>query len=430
MDYFEYRRGTLHCEDVPVQRIIDTVGTPTFIYSLGTARMHFRRLAEAFEGHDVEICYSVKVNGSLALLAALAREGCGFDIVSAGELYRVQRAGGQARKVVFAGVGKTEREMTVAVRSGIGMFNVESWPEAERLNHVAQRARRRVRAAFRLNPDVDAHTHAHITTGRKENKFGLPIDAAMEIFERARKRLKHVDFIGIHMHIGSQITDVAPYCAALERGLRVIDKLRARGHSIRVLNLGGGLGIVYHKERPSTAARFGAAILPLLRGRDLKLLLEPGRFIVGNAGILATCVSYVKETPNKTFVVVDSGMNDLIRPSLYGAYHEIVPVKPRRSTRRRVDVVGPICESADFLAKDRVLALPRAGDLLAVRSAGAYGYVMSSNYNGRPRAAEVLVDGRRFWVVRQRETNADLVRGEMIPAAIAPRPRTGTDRAH
>ncbi|MBN2370728.1 MAG: diaminopimelate decarboxylase [Vicinamibacteria bacterium] len=420
MDLFHYRKNELYCENVPVRRIAATTGTPTFVYSLGTALMHYQRLLEAFDGHEVQICYSVKANGNLALLAALARAGCGFDIVSAGELYRVRRAGGKARDVVFAGVGKTADEMEQAIRAGIGMFNIESWSEAKLLDRTASKLGRRVRAAFRLNPDVDAHTHAHVTTGRKDNKFGLPIEEAEDLFARARRSLRQIEIMGVHMHIGSQITEVAPYTKALARALAAIRRLRARGHEIRTLNLGGGLGIVYHRERPSTAKEFAAAILPLLRGQNLRLLIEPGRFVVGNAGILVTRVIYLKETPSRTFVIVDSGMNDLIRPSLYDAYHEVVPLALRasRGPRRRVDIVGPICESADFLAKDRLMPIPKPDQLVAVRSAGAFGFVMSSNYNGRPRAAEVLVDGGRFWTVRRRETHADLVRGETVPEAI------------
>jgi diaminopimelate decarboxylase len=420
MDMFHYRNSALYCEKVPVGRIAAAAGTPTFVYSLGTALMHYQRLVEAFAGHDVRICYSVKANGNLALLASLARAGCSFDIVSAGELYRVRRAGGKARDVVFAGVGKTEDEMAQAIRAGIGMFNIESWSEAESLDRVARKLGRRVRAAFRLNPDVDAHTHAHITTGRKQDKFGLPIEEAEELFTRARRGLRQLEITGVHMHIGSQITEVMPYKKALSRALAAIRRLRARGHAIQTLNLGGGLGIIYHKERPSTAKEFAAAILPLLRGQQLQLLLEPGRFVVGNAGILVTRVTYLKQVSNKTFVIVDSGMNDLIRPSLYGAYHEVVPLDRRasRGRRRRVDIVGPICESADFIAKNRLMSPPKPGQLLAIRSAGAFGFVMSSNYNGRPRAAEVLVSGRRFWTVRRRESYADLVRGETIPGAL------------
>jgi diaminopimelate decarboxylase len=424
MDLFHYRRGVLHCEDVPLQRIADKVGTPTYVYSLGTALEHYRRLERAFRGVDCQIYYSVKANSNVALMAALAREGCGFDVFSGGELFRVRRAGGQMRKTVFAGVGKTEAELALAVKAGIQMFNMESWPEAELLNAVARKLGRYVLADFRINPDVDAHTHAHITTGRSENKFGVPIAQAPELYAKAR-RLSHVGVVGVHLHIGSQITEVTPYQSAIRKTLALVKTLRAQGHTIVSFNLGGGLGIIYDRERPSTAQHFAESILPLIQGHGLRLLLEPGRFIVGNAGVMLTRVLYIKPTASKVFVIVDSGMNDLIRPTLYNAYHAIVPLSQAqaRRARKRVDVVGPICESGDFLAKNRLLALPRAGQCLAVRSTGAYGFVMASNYNSRPRAAEVLVDGRRFFVVRRRETLADLVRGECIPAHLRRRRR-------
>jgi diaminopimelate decarboxylase len=424
MDLFQYRRGMLHCEDVPLQKIADSVGTPTYVYSLGTVLEHYRRLVRAFHGVDCQIYYSVKANSNMALMAALAREECGFDVFSGGELFRVRRAGGKMRRTVFAGVGKTEAELAAAVKAGIEMFNMESWPEAELLNSVARKLGRRVKADFRINPNVDAHTHAHITTGRSENKFGVPIAQAPELYGKAR-RLSHVEVCGVHLHIGSQITDVSPYQAAIRKTLTLVKALRARGHKIETFNLGGGLGIIYDRERPSTAQQFAESILPLIQGQGLRLLLEPGRFIVGNAGMMLTRVLYIKPAASKTFVIVDSGMNDLIRPTLYDAYHAIVPLSEReaRGERKKVDVVGPICESGDFLAKNRLLALPRAGQCLAVRSTGAYGFVMSSNYNSRPRAAEVLVDGRRFFVVRRRETLADLVRGESIPVHLKRRAR-------
>jgi diaminopimelate decarboxylase len=356
-------------------------------------------------------------------MAALAREGSGFDVFSGGELFRVRRAGGDVSKVVFAGVGKTTAELELAVRARIQMFNIESWPEAQALDAVARRLGRCVQADFRINPDVDAHTHAHITTGTAETKFGVAIERAAALYDRARRELRHVELSGVHLHIGSQITEIAPYRLALRKTLALIAELRRRGHVIRTLNLGGGLGIIYAREHPSTASEFAGAIAPLLQGQGLRLLFEPGRFIVGNAGVLLTRVLYIKPARQKTFVIVDGGMNDLIRPALYDAYHEIVPVAAvaPRGAKHQVDVVGPICESSDFFAKNRRMALPAAGDVLAVRSAGAYGFVMSSNYNARPRAAEVLVDGSRFWVVKRRETLADLVRGETIPPALGPK---------
>jgi len=423
MDFFDYKRGILHCEGVRLDSIAEGVGTPTYVYSLGTALHHYHRLAEAFRGIDHQIYYSVKANSNVGLMAALAREGCGFDVFSGGELFRVKKAGAAMDKVVFAGVGKTEAEMALGVRSRIQMFNIESWPEAVQLDAIARRLGRRVLADFRVNPDVDAHTHAHITTGTAETKFGVPLAGAVAMYERARRELPNVELTGVHLHIGSQITESEPYREALRKTLRLIEALRARGHRILTLNLGGGLGIIYRKERTNTALQFAKAVTPLLRGQGLKLLIEPGRFIVGNAGILLTRVLYVKPARGKTYVIVDSGMNDLLRPALYGAHHEIVPVdgRSKRPKTRRIDVVGPICESSDFLAKDRVMRLPEAGDLLAVRSAGAYGFVMSSNYNTRPRAAEVLVSGKRFELARRRETYNDLVRGERVPSLVGRR---------
>jgi diaminopimelate decarboxylase len=420
MDFFDYRRGILHCEGVRLGAVAERFGTPTYVYSVGTALHHYRRLAEAFRDIDHQIYYSVKANSNIGLMAALAREGCGFDVFSGGELFRVRKAGAAMDKVVFAGVGKTAEEIALGVRSRIQMFNIESWPEAEALDGIARRLGRRVVADFRVNPDVDAHTHAHITTGTAESKFGVPLAGAVAMYDRARRELPNVELTGVHLHIGSQITESEPYREALRRTLSLIEALRGRGHRILTLNLGGGLGIIYEKERTNTAQQFARAVTPLLRGRGLKLLVEPGRFIVGNAGILLTRVLYVKPARGKTFVIVDSGMNDLLRPALYGAHHEIVPVDGRgkHPQTRRIDVVGPICESSDFLAKDRTMRLPEAGDLLAVRSAGAYGFVMSSNYNTRPRAAEVLVSGKRFELARRRESYSDLVRGERVPSLV------------
>ncbi len=425
MDFFDYRRGVLHCEGVALDEIAGAQGTPTYVYSLGTVLHHYRRLVEAFRGIDHQIYYSVKANSNVALMAALAREGCGFDVFSGGELYRVKKAGADMGRVVFAGVGKTGAELELGVRSRIQMFNIESWPEAVLLDSIARRLGRRIVADFRVNPDVDAHTHAHITTGTAETKFGVPLSGAVALYEQARRELTHVELIGVHLHIGSQITELEPYRQALHKTLALIEALRARGHRVVTLNLGGGLGIIYRKERTSTARQFAQAVKPLVRGRGLTLLIEPGRFVVGNAGVLLTRVLYVKPARGKTFVIVDAGMNDLIRPAFYGAHHEIVPVDARleRPPARRVDVVGPLCESSDFLAKDRSMRLPEAGDLLAVRSAGAYAFVMSSNYNTRPRAAEVLVSGRRFEVARRRETYADLLRGEGVPALVRAGPR-------
>jgi diaminopimelate decarboxylase len=419
VDEFSFKKSRLFCEDVAIEKIARRAGTPVYVYSLGTILGHFRKLKQAFEGLDHLICFSMKANSNLAILAALAREGCGFDIVSGGELFRLKKAGADMKKVIFAGVGKSADEIRMAVKAGIYMFNIESWPEAEQIEEVAAAMGKKVRVDFRLNPNVDAHTHAYITTGKSENKFGMPMEQAPALFQKARA-LKHLQVSGIHLHIGSQITEVEPYLKALNKATATIRELRGMGHTVQTLNLGGGLGIVYDKEEPSTAAEFARAVAPLLSDLKVKLILEPGRFIVGNAGILVTKVLYLKEASRKTFVVVDSAMNDLIRPSLYDAFHAIVPVKQdgNRGEVKLVDVVGPVCESGDFLAKDRKMMLPQAGDLLAIRSTGAYGFVMASNYNTRPRAAEILVDGPDWTTVRRRETLADLVRGESIPAAL------------
>lgn len=418
MDHFFYKNSAYQCEGVALSAIAAKVGTPTFVYSLATLRHHARQIIDAFGPQAGEgpalVCYALKANGNLAVLKALADMGCGFDLVSAGELARVMAAGGDPGLTVFAGVGKTDAEIQFALKAGIFMFNIESLAEAERLNALAGRAGKKVRADFRLNPDVDAHTHRHITTGKKGSKFGLPIADAAALWAKA-KAWRNLDVTGVHLHIGSQITEVKPFQLAVRRAVDTVEMLRRKGHRIETLNLGGGLGIIYHRERPATPAEFAAAIRPITNGHGLKLILEPGRYIVGNAGVLLARVTYLKKAGAKNFVIVDAAMNDLIRPSLYEAYHEIVPAKKSAARAVKADVVGPICESTDFLARDRSMPLPKQGDLLVVRGAGAYGFAMSSNYNARPRAAEVLVDGRRWQIVRERETFEDLMRGESIP---------------
>jgi diaminopimelate decarboxylase len=413
MDDFTRRRGELFCEDVPLARLAKAHGTPLFVYSLNTLLSHYRKIQSAFADLAPLICYSVKANSNLSLLAELQRAGAGMDIVSGGELTRVLAVGVAADKVVYAGVGKTDAEITGALRAGILMFNVESEPELRRIARIARRIRTPARVALRINPDVDAHTHHYITTGSKENKFGLSIPVAVGLFKLAR-RLPQVAAVGLHMHIGSQITTATPYLQALQRLVGLVRDLRAAGNTIEWLNIGGGLGIIYDEERPQTADEFARAVLPLVQDLGCKLVLEPGRFIVGNAGCLLTQVEYVKRGHLKTFAIVDAGMNDLIRPSLYHAFHTIVPVAaPRPGRTLLTDVVGPICESGDFLGKDRHLPRLREGDLLAVRSAGAYSMSMASNYNSRPRAAEVLVTGGRARVIRRRETWDDLVATEI-----------------
>jgi diaminopimelate decarboxylase len=420
MDYFEYRNGELFAEGVPIQRIAREVGTPTYIYSLATLRRHFRVFDQAFSRIPHLICFSVKVNSNLAVLRTFVREGAGFDIVSGGELFRVLKAGADPQKIVFSGIGKTKEEMEYALKAGILMFNVESEQELAALDETAGRLGKKAPISLRVNPDVDPQTHPYISTGMKKSKFGIDIKRSMEIYKKA---LPHLEVIGVDCHIGSQLTSTQPFVDALSRVREYLDRvlagsLKKEGVHIRYLDLGGGLGIRYKDEEPPHPNEYAEALIRELEGLDVTLILEPGRVIVGNAGILVTQVLYLKETVEKKFVVVDGAMNDLIRPALYGSYHAIRPVVDRPGEKIVADVVGPICESGDFFAKDREIERPEQGDLLAVMSAGAYGFIMASNYNSRPRAAEVLVDGESFHVVRRRETLEDLVSGEAIPAIL------------
>ncbi len=414
MHHFNYREGVLHCEDVPLREIALEVGTPCYVYSYSTLIRHFRVMDEAFSAIPHLVCFAVKANSNIAVLKALAKEGSGMDVVSGGELFRALRAGVDPERIVFAGVGKTAQEMEYALRVGILMFNVESDQELETLEEVACRLKIKAPVALRVNPDVDPKTHPYISTGLKKSKFGIAIEEIVEEYETAA-RLPCIQVRGVHCHIGSQITQVAPFVEALGKVLGLVDRLRGLGLDISYVDMGGGLGIQYKDESPPPPAELASAIRPLLEGRGLTLILEPGRVIAGNAGILLTKVLYLKKGRVKRFVVVDAAMNDLARPSLYGAYHAILPVEERAAGAMVADVVGPICESGDFLAQDRELPELKQGDLLAVMSAGAYGFTMSSNYNSRPRVAEVLVSGDRFWVVRERERYEDLVRGERIP---------------
>lgn len=414
MHDFKFKKGELHCEGVPLGKIAREAGTPLYVYSSETLTNHYRRLDKAFGSVPHMICYSVKSNSNIAICRALAREGAGFDIVSGGELRRVLKAGASPDEVVFAGVGKTAEEIAAALKKGILFFTVESVGELEAIGAAAGRLRRTARVAVRVTPDVDARTHHYITTGRKKNKFGLDPERARLAYEKMLG-MKWIDPVGIQMHIGSQITETEPYVKAIRRLRPLIRRVGNMGIYLKYFDIGGGLGIVYDEETPSTARKFASAVLPEIEGLGMFLVLEPGRFIAGNAGVMLTRVLYVKRSFGKTFVVVDAAMNDLIRPSLYDAYHRIVPVK--RGGRRKIvaDVVGPVCESGDFFAKERKMAEPEPGDLLAVMSAGAYGFSMSSNYNSRRRAAEVLVKGRRFEVIRERESYGDLTRLEKIP---------------
>jgi len=422
MHHFEYRDGELFAEGVPVRRVAREVGTPAYIYSLATLRRHYRVFDQAFAGSPHIICYSVKANSSLAVLRTFAKEGGGFDIVSGGELFRALKAGADPRKIVFSGVGKKREEIEYALNSGILMFNVESEQELTFVNEVARSLGKRAPISLRVNPDVDPKTHPYISTGMKKSKFGIDIKRSMELYKKALC-LPHLEVIGVDCHIGSQLTSLLPFVDALSRVREYLDKvlvgyLRKEGADIRYLDLGGGLGIRYKDEEPPQPNEYAAALIRGLEGLKVTLILEPGRVIVGNAGILVTEVLYLKETDEKKFVVVDGGMNDLIRPALYGSYQEIRPIVRREAERIVADVVGPICESGDFFAKDREIPRPQPGDLLAIMSAGAYGFVMASNYNAHPRPPEVLVDGDNFYVVRQRESFEDLVKGEVIPPVL------------
>jgi diaminopimelate decarboxylase len=413
VNHFQRKGGVLHAESVPLERLAERYGTPLYVYSTATLTRHWKVLHRSLAGLRHVVCYAVKANSNLAVLSLFARLGSGFDIVSGGELYRVRRAGGDPRKVVFSGVGKTDEEIAFALEAGVRVLNVESAPELARISIVARRLGRRAPIALRVNPDVDPKTHPYISTGLRDNKFGVSVDDARRLYPIAAQD-PAFEVKGIACHIGSQITTVRPFLDAIDRVLALARDLGRQGIRFDHLDVGGGLGITYSDETPPDPDEYGAAIKKALARFDGEVLLEPGRVLVGNAGVLATRVLYVKRSGRKTFVVVDAAMNDLVRPSYYGAHHEIERCGPPRPGAREIvcDVVGPICESSDFLARRRRMPEPRAGDLLVVRSAGAYGFSMSSNYNARPRAAELLVDGDRAHVARRRETWADLVRGE------------------
>jgi len=420
MNYFEYRHGELYCEQVPVSRIAKELGTPCYVYSHATLVRHFRAYDSAFKNIPHVIAFAMKANSNLAILRLMAKEGSGADIVSGGELFRALKAGVPASKIVFAGVGKAPDEIRDALKADILMFNVESPAELHAINEVAAAVGRKARVALRINPDIDPKTHPYISTGFKKSKFGIAADRAMEEFALASS-LSHIEVVGVHAHIGSQLTEVAPFIEALKKVVTLIQDLQGQGVNVRYLNIGGGLGITYSDEKPPLPQDLSDAILPLVQNLKLTLVMEPGRVIVGNAGILVTKALYRKEGEAKTFVIVDAAMNDLIRPSLYGAYHEIRPVDEEagRRAKQQVDIVGPVCESGDFLAKDRMLAAVKPGELLAVMSAGAYGFVMASNYNSRPRVPEALIKDGEIHVIRVRETYDDLVKGEAIPAFLS-----------
>ncbi|PTQ88377.1 diaminopimelate decarboxylase [Agitococcus lubricus] len=413
MTFFSYQHGRLCAENSDLSQLAHQYGTPLYVYSRAALEAHYRAFDEAFSGVAHQVCYAVKANSNLAVLNVLARLGAGFDIVSGGELARVLAAGGDASKVVFSGLGKQDAEIATALEAGIACFNVESAAELERIHRVAVSLGKQAPVSLRVNPDVDAQTHPYISTGLKENKFGIAIDEALAVYQHAAS-LSGLNVIGIDCHIGSQLTSTTPFADALDRVLAMIDTLAQHGIVIEHLDIGGGLGVRYRDETPPTPAEYAQALLGKLQGRTLTVYLEPGRAIAANAGILLTKVEFLKPTNYKNFAIIDAAMNDLIRPSLYGAWMDIIPVQPHTDIdKQRYDVVGAVCETGDFLGKDRDLAL-RAGDLLAVCGAGAYGFVMSSNYNTRGRAAEIMVDGDKSYVIRRRETIADLLALESV----------------
>jgi diaminopimelate decarboxylase len=414
MHHFHYRQDELYCENISLRELVHAVGTPCYVYSHATLLHHFKVFDESFAKCPHLTCYSVKANSNLAILRFFASLGGGADIVSRGELFRARQAGIAPERIVYSGVAKKADEIDYALNEDILMFNVESSQELELINKIASKRDCKARIALRVNPDVDPGTHPYISTGMKKNKFGIDIERALGEYEHA-DRSDHLEIAGIDFHIGSQLTEVAPFVDALKRLRLLIDRLEKQGIFIRYLDLGGGLGITYDQESPPHPQEYAQAVLQELKSLDCTLIFEPGRVIVGNAGILLTRVLYTKQTPIKNFVIVDAAMNDLVRPSLYGAYHHIQPLERKNREEQVVDVVGPICETGDFLARDRGLPSVSPGEYLAVMSAGAYGFTMASNYNSRPRPPEVLVKDDQFYVIRKRESQEDLIRGESIP---------------
>ena len=413
MHWFQYREGILHAEEVPLREIGEQFGTPLFVYSQATIDRHINTIDGAFRDIDHLTCYSVKANSCGALLSLLAGRGIGADIVSGGELFRALRAGIPAERIVYSGVGKTESEIRYALESGILAFNVESESELAAINRIAGELGRKAPVSFRINPDVDPKTHPYISTGLRKNKFGISHSETLRVYREA-SALPNIEIVGIDAHIGSQLIDVTPFRAVANRLAGLIADIRGLGIDLKIADIGGGLGIKYDNELPPDPGEWASMIIPVLQETGCKLIIEPGRSLIGNAGVLLTRVLYIKKNIEKTFIIVDAGMNDLTRPSLYGSFHSILPMEDRGAEERTVDVVGPICESGDFLAKDRSLRMPCEGDLLAVMSAGAYGMSMSSNYNSRPRAAEVMVQGNTVTLVTARETYEDLVAKERM----------------
>lgn len=414
MSNFDYKNDELFCEDVPLKKIAEEVGTPFYVYSADEIRKQYLNFYNSFAKTDRIVCYAVKACANIGVLALLAKEGCGADIVSGGELHRALKAGMDSSKIVYAGVGKTEKEIRFALNSDILMFNVESRQELDIINETAQQEGKRARVALRVNPNVDAKTHPYISTGMKKNKFGIPAETVRDEYRYA-KSLKNIEPVGIHCHIGSQLTEISPFRDSAEILIEIIRDLRKENINIRYLDLGGGLGITYKDETAPSRKEYADALCEVLKGEDLTLIFEPGRNITGNAGALITKVLYTKDTSEKHFKIVDAAMNDLARPSLYDAYHEVAAVD-RTDKTISGDIVGPICESSDFLAKDRTLPDLNQGELYALMSAGAYGMTMSSNYNSRPRVPEILVDGDKYHIVRRREIYEDLTGPETVPA--------------
>ncbi len=414
MHDFKYKNSELYVENVPVKRIVNGLGTPLYIYSHKSLARHYEAFENAFDGFPHIICFALKANSNPAILRALAKKGGGGDVVSGGELYLALKAGIPAKKIVYAGVGKTAEEIRYSLKSRILMFNIESSDELKHINGIAGELRTKAPVALRVNPDINAATHPYISTGLKKHKFGIPMEEAVESY-RVAAGLSNIEILGIHCHIGSQITEISPFVEAVQKVLSLAKKLRSHGIEIKYLDIGGGLGISYDNNVTPHPRELADGIIPLIRENNFTLIIEPGRSIAGNAGILVTKVLYLKKSGAKNFVIVDAGMNDLIRPSLYEAYHHILPVRKNRRTEIRADVVGPICESGDFFAKDRKLNRLFHGDLLAVMSAGGYGFSMSSNYNSRPRPAEALVRSDEYYVIRKREQYRDIAKGTKIP---------------
>jgi len=415
MHYFEYRENQLYCESVPIKKIIEKTKTPVYVYSYKTLERHYQVFDRAFKKISHLICYSCKANSNIGIISVFRNLGGGADIVSGGELYRALKANIPADKIVYSGVGKTEEELKSAINANILMINIESEGELDAIARISSKLKRQVRVSIRVNPQIDPKTHPYITTGLKKNKFGILWEDALRLYKKM-KDYGYLKPVGISSHIGSQILEVSPFLEAVKSLKDMVYELKSLGLEIKYFDIGGGLGITYKDEKAPHPEEYGDAIINEIKDLDVTLILEPGRVIVGNSGILVTKVLYIKEVPEKTFIIVDAAMNDLIRPSLYGAYHEIAPIIDKKDYKsKKVDIVGPICESGDFFAKDRVLPELEAGEFIAIYGAGAYGFSMSSNYNSRPRPPEVLVKDDKFFIIRKRETKMDLLKGESIP---------------